>query len=99
MAFAANVLINCGGGMVAVENGKVLSLLELPIAGLLSTKPALEVADALKELENAWRMLGSGLVSPFMTMSLLSLAVIPEIRITDKGIVDVLSGTLVPLFV
>jgi adenine deaminase len=99
MAFAANVLINCGGGMVAVENGKVLSLLELPIAGLLSTKPADEVADALKELENAWRILGSGLVSPFMTMSLLSLAVIPEIRITDKGIVDVLSGKLVPLFV
>ncbi len=99
MAFAANELVSCGGGMVAVENGKVLSLLELPVAGLLSTKSASEVAETLKELENAWRALGSTLVSPFMTMSLLSLSVIPEIRITDMGIVDVLSNKLTSLFI
>jgi adenine deaminase len=89
MAFAANKLIECGGGMIAVEDGKVLTLLELPIAGLISDEPAIDVAKALRGLEAAWLELGSPIVSPFMTMSLLSLAVIPEIRITNRGIVDV----------
>ena len=98
MAFAANELKRCGGGLVAVENGKILALLELPIAGLLSMKSASEVAQSLKQLEDAWKQLGSPLVSPFMTMSLLSLSVIPEIRITDRGIVDVLSNKITSLF-
>jgi adenine deaminase len=98
MALAANTLIKCGGGMTAVAGGTVLSLVELPVAGLLSELKAREIADALNNLGQAWVELGSPLTSPFMTMSLLSLAVIPEIRITDKGIVEVASNRLVPLF-
>jgi adenine deaminase len=97
MAFAANTLIDCEGGMTAVCNGSVLALLALPIAGLMSDLTAPVVAQKLKELEDAWKQLGSPLVSPFMTMSLLSLAVIPEIRITDKGLVDVLKNKLTTL--
>lgn len=89
MAFAANKLIECGGGMIAVQGGEVLALLKLPVAGLLSDRPAHEVAEKLESLAEAWRALGSEMVSPFMTMSLLSLCVIPEIRITNKGLVDV----------
>lgn len=97
MAFAAQTLLRCGGGLCAVADGKVLALVELPVAGLLSLQPAERTAKALRELEEAWRSLGCSLPSPFMTMSLLSLSVIPQLRITDKGLVDVLSGKLVPL--
>lgn len=98
MACAANTLIRCGGGLCAVLDGRPISVLELPVAGLLSLTPAAETARLLRELEDAWRTLGSALPSPFMTMSLLSLAVIPQLRLTDKGLVDVLAGKLVPLF-
>jgi len=99
MAFAANQLIECQGGMTAVENEKVLALLKLPIAGLMSDLSAQEVAKTLSELSKAWVALGSPLASPFMTMSLLSLVVIPEIRITDKGLVNVYNNGFTTLFV
>lgn len=98
MAYAANLLIACSGGMAAVENGKTLALFELPIAGLMSTLPAKEAAEKLHNLSEAWVQLGSRVMSPFMTMSLLPLVVIPEIRITDMGMVDVLNNELVSLF-
>ncbi|MHB8075314.1 adenine deaminase [Desulfosporosinus fructosivorans] len=99
MAFAANKVVESDGGMVAVDGEKVLSLLKMPIAGLMSDLSAQEVADALGELSNAWVALGSSLASPFMTMSLLSLVVIPEIRITDKGLVNVYNNGFTTLFV
>lgn len=97
MAFAANTLVKSAGGMVAVLEGRVLALFEMPIAGLMSDKPAAEVAANIQKLAAAWEELGSPIVSPFMTMSLLSLAVIPSLRITDKGLVDVESGAFLPL--
>ena len=99
MAFAANKLVESGGGMTAVEGEKVLALLKLPIAGLMSDLSAQEVAEALGKLSEAWAVLGSPLASPFMTMSLLSLVVIPEIRITDKGLVNVYNNNFTELFI
>ncbi|HEX3027040.1 MAG TPA: adenine deaminase [Clostridia bacterium] len=99
MALAANTLVSCGGGMTAVADGEVLQCVELPVAGLISEKSASEVAGELKDLAGAWKEFGCPIESPFMTMSLLSLAVIPELRITDKGMVDVLKNKLVSLFV
>lgn len=99
MALAANTLLRCGGGMCAVADGEVLACVELPIAGLMNGRPAAESAAAMEELAQAWRALGCTLPSPFMTASLLSLSVIPSLRLTDMGLVDVKQGKLVPLFV
>lgn len=98
MALAANTLIECSGGMAAVEGDRVLALLKMSIAGLMSDLPVEEVAAELSQLSEAWAALGSPLASPFMTMSLLSLVVIPEIRITDKGLVDVSTNSFTTLF-
>lgn len=98
MAFAANRLIRSEGGIAAAADGSELALLPLPIAGLMSDRPAAEVAAALRRIQDAWKELGSPLPSPFMTMSLLSLSVIPSLRITDKGLVSVAENRLIPLF-
>lgn len=98
MALAANILAEHGGGMVAVSDGEVLAFVELPVAGLLSDKPVAEVADAVARLEKAWRQLGCKLVSPFMTTALLSLPVIPRLRLTNRGLVDVNVFRQVDLF-
>lgn len=88
MALAANTLINCGGGEVIVKNGKVLACVPLPFAGIMSTDPA-EVMDAkVAELEKAWAEIGCDIQSPFMTMALIPLACLPELRLTDRGLVD-----------
>lgn len=99
MARAANVLREVGGGMVVVADGEVLGLVELPIAGLLSDEPVERVAEEVRRLAEAWRALGCEMVYPFMTMALLALPVIPELRITDKGLIDVNSFSKVDLFV
>jgi len=88
MALAANTLIACGGGAVAVKDGKVLGLVRLPIAGLMSDQPLDETAKEVKELEAAWRALGCVHPSPFMTMAIVPLACLPEIRLTNRGLVD-----------
>ncbi len=88
MAFAGNQLIKAGGGMIAVANGKVLALVELPVAGLLSDEPVDIVQKKVELLEKAWKDLGCTLVSPFMTMALLGLPVIPELRLSNRGLVD-----------
>ncbi|WP_407313561.1 adenine deaminase [Desulfosporosinus sp. SB140] len=98
MAFAVNTLVECSGGMTAVEGEKVQALLKMPIAGLMSDLSVQEVASRLSKLSDAWADLGSPLASPFMTMSLLSLIVIPEIRLTDKGIVNVYNNSFTTLF-
>ena len=88
MALAVNTLIDCGGGLVAVKNGKIIGLVELPVAGLMNDVSVEEAEENVKGLEKAWKELGCALPSPFMTMSIVSLACLPEIRITDKGLVD-----------
>ncbi|MEK7352928.1 MAG: adenine deaminase C-terminal domain-containing protein, partial [Chloroflexota bacterium] len=77
------------GGLVAVAGGKALASLALPIAGLLSDEPLEKVVDKLGRLEQAAAQLGTRLPSPFSILSFLSLPVIPELRLTDLGLVDV----------
>jgi adenine deaminase len=99
MAFAGNVLAETGGGMVAVRDGQVSGLVPLPIAGLMSEQPVEIVNGEVQRLAEAWRDLGCELDSPFMTMSILALPVIPELRITNRGLVDTVNFTPVELFV
>jgi adenine deaminase len=77
------------GGLVAVAGGKALTSLALPIAGLLSDQPLEVVVSKLERLEKIASELGTKLASPFATLSFLALPVIPEIRLTDRGVVEV----------
>ncbi len=77
------------GGLVVAAEGKVLASLPLPIAGLLSDEPLEVVVDKLERLEQVATELGTTLPSPFSTLSFLALPVIPELRLTDLGLVDV----------
>ena len=97
MAFAANKLIDVGGGMIVVRNQEILGLVELPVAGLMSTEDAETVSEKVRKLAEGWRQIGRKMVSPFMTMALLSLSVLPELRITDQGIIDTLKFQKIPL--
>ena len=99
MALAANELIKCGGGLVAVRDGKVLGKVELPIAGIMSDKPLAQMDKDVHKLELAWEELGCTLPSPFMTMSIIPLACLPELRLTNKGIVDCRTFTFQKPFV
>ena len=98
MAEAGNVLIKEGGGLVIVQEGKVLALVKLPLAGLLSPQGVEEVNGQIVLLEKAFKELNCPLQAPFMTLSLLSLPVIPEIRLTNRGLVDVLQNSFIPVF-
>ena len=89
MAIAANQLAKCGGGQVVVMDGKVIGLVDLPIAGLMSNEPADTVAKKAGTVLEGFKMCGSQLNNPNMQLSLLGLVVIPELRISDKGLVDV----------
>lgn len=88
MALAANRLIEIGGGMIAVQDGKILGEVPLNIAGLMSDKPLDEMVDLVANLEKAWQDMGCTLPSPFMTMSIIPLACLPELRLTNRGLVD-----------
>ena len=97
MALAANTLIQCGGGMVVVQDGQVLGLVPLPIAGLMSDQPVDQVSALVEQLESAWEKIGCEMVSPFMTMALIPLACLPQLRLTDRGLVDCVRFQFVPL--
>jgi adenine deaminase len=77
------------GGLVAVANGKVVISLATPVAGLLSPAPLEDVVAGLEKLEQVALGLGATLPSPFAVLSFLALPVIPELRLTDFGLVDV----------
>jgi adenine deaminase len=87
-----------GGGLVVVAEGEVLGSLPLPIAGLMTDAPVSQVHLRLETLLKASESLGCRLPDPFMTLSFLSLPVIPELKLTDKGLVDVTQFKIVPLF-
>ena len=97
MAFAANKLAEVGGGQVVVRNGKVLGLVELGIAGLMSTERAEVVAKKAATVLSGFRSCGCKLNNPNMQLSLLALVVIPELRISDKGLVDVTKFKFIPV--
>ena len=82
------------GGLCVVAGGEVLASLPLPIAGLLSTEPLEAVAGKLEELERLASELGCSVNSPFSVLSFLALPVIPELKLTDMGLVDVMAGRL-----
>jgi adenine deaminase len=98
MLTAVRHLIALGGGLTAVAGGRVLADLPLPIAGLMSPSPLKEVAAAYARLRAAYWELGGTLPDPFMTLSFLALPVIPELKLTDLGLVDVGRFEVVPLF-
>ena len=88
MAIAANALIASGGGMAAALGGKIIEQVALPVCGLMGMGDALEMATQVENLEAAWRAMGCEIKSPFMTMALISLACLPELRLTNRGLVD-----------
>lgn len=89
IAAAANRLGEIEGGFVVVRDGKVLAELPLPIAGLMSTEPYEMVRDELRKLRHAAEELGSVLEEPFLQLAFIALPVIPHLKITDRGLVDV----------
>lgn len=89
MVAAVETIVSMQGGLVAVDQGEVLTQLPLPIAGLMSPQPMEEVAQQLAQLEGAARDLGVNIKSPFMALSFLALPVIPALKLTDKGLFDV----------
>ena len=88
MTKAVNTIIRSKGGLVAVTKDKIYTL-ELPIAGLMSTKSAADVSNDLKILHHAVETMGSKLKSPFMSLSFMGLLVIPKLKISDMGLFDV----------
>jgi adenine deaminase len=94
---AVQRLAEIGGGLVVVEGRGVRAELGLPIAGLLSDAPLVEVLEASRACAEAARRLGCELEAPFHTLSFLALSVIPSLKITDRGLVDVDRFELVPL--
>jgi adenine deaminase len=99
MALAANRLAEVGGGVVLFSNGKELALVEMPIAGLMSDERAEIVAGKAAELTKAMRAMGCSLNNAYMQHTLLALVVIPELRISDVGIIDVTKFEKVDLFI
>ncbi|CUH39433.1 Adenine deaminase [Jannaschia seosinensis] len=97
MALAANRLAEVGGGVTFWADGAERALVELPIAGLMSDRPAAEIAARAQDLMAAMRDAGCTLNNAYMQHSLLALVVIPELRISDLGLVDVRDFTLTDL--
>ncbi|HEX2111112.1 MAG TPA: adenine deaminase C-terminal domain-containing protein, partial [Gaiellaceae bacterium] len=97
MRRAVRRLAEIGGGVVAVDEGGVRAELALPVAGLLSTASFDDVVNASRNCIEAARRLGCTLPSPFQTLAFLALSVIPKLKITDRGLVDVDRFELVPL--
>lgn len=96
MAAAVARLAELGGGQVVVRDGRVVAELALPVGGLMSDRSAAEVAAGLDRLVTAAEAVGVTLAAPFMQLSFLGLSVLPELRLTDRGLVDVARWELVP---
>jgi len=97
MARVAGRLHELGGGIVVADERGVRAELPLPVAGLLSDRPLADVLEASSELDTAVRALGVTIPAPFQLLSFLSLSVVPSLKITDRGLVDVERFRLVPL--
>ncbi len=89
MALAANEVAASDGGQVVVKDGKVIGRVVLPIAGLMSGQPAAVVAEQAASVLAGFRQCGCKLNNPNMQLSLLGLVVIPELRLSDMGLIDV----------
>jgi adenine deaminase len=98
MARAVHAVLHLKGGQAVVAGEEVLAALPLPIAGLMSDRPLEQVSKAVDALNAGAQRLGCSLKSPLMTMSFLALVVIPHLKISDRGLVDVNRFEIVPLF-
>lgn len=98
MLAAAVELVKSQGGKVVVNNGKVVSKLALPIAGIMSEESLEVVLEKSNSLNAAAQSIGCTLPNPFMTMAFLSLSVIPELKITDKGVFDYAKSEFIDIF-
>lgn len=99
MVQAVEAVVAMGGGQAVVAGSTTLAALPLPIAGLMSDRPLAEVRDGVEALNHAARDLGCALEAPLMTMAFMALVVIPELKLSDRGLVDVRSFQFVPLSV
>ncbi|GAC1689793.1 MAG: adenine deaminase [Candidatus Dormibacteraceae bacterium] len=97
MAACALRMPEIGGGIVIAEGGRVVEELPLPVAGLMSDQPLAAVHSRIQSMEQRLAGMGVTMDAPFMTLSFLALSVIPELKITDRGLVDVARFELVPL--
>lgn len=97
MALAVNEVARLNGGLSVACDGKILNSMELPIGGLMSEKPAEEVMAQLDILNEDAKKLGCNMDAPFMSLSFISLPTVPELGLTDKGLVDVLAHQLIEL--
>ncbi len=89
MAAAVQAVRDMNGGIIVIKDGKTVARLPLPVAGLMSQENIDTVIDGLQGLHEAAKALGCTLKEPFMTLSFLALPVIPELKVTDRGLVDV----------
>ncbi len=97
MAVAANILAQSGGGQVVVRDGKIIGKVDLPVGGLMSNLPAAQVARQVETVLQGFRECGCNLNNPNMQLSLLALVVIPELRISNQGLVDVSTFSHIPV--
>jgi adenine deaminase len=99
MLTAIRAVVRMGGGMAVACNQSIVQQMDLPIGGLMSTAPVEYVRDQLDRLAQSARKIGCRLADPFMALSFLALPVIPTLKLTDKGLVDVERFKVVPVFV
>ena len=99
MLAAVTAVVAMGGGLAVVSRGKVMASLPLPVAGLMSDQPVETVRQQMDEMIAAARDLGAVLSDPFMTLGFLALPVIPDLKLTDRGLVDVTRFEIVSLFI
>lgn len=99
MAACVQAIEEMQGGLAVASGGEVLGKLALPIAGLMSAAPVETIIESLSEINAIYKKLGGELPAPFMTISFIGLPTVPELGLTDKGLVDVLTHTLINSFV
>lgn len=97
MALAVNEVARLHGGLAVACDGRILASMELPIGGLMSEKSPDEVEKELDVLNKAAESLGCTVAAPFMALSFISLPTVPELGLTDKGLVDVIHHCLIPV--
>lgn len=98
MATCVRAIEENQGGLVVARGAELVDILPLPLGGLMSERPALQVVAALDQLNEATKALGCVLPAPFMTLSFISLPTVPQLGLTDLGVVDVRQHALVPAF-
>jgi adenine deaminase len=96
---AARAVAEMGGGIAVVDGGELQATMALPLAGLMADEPPEVVADRLDAATSAVRQLGCAVPAPFMAMSFVALPVIPHLKLTDRGLVDVDAFAFTDVFV